>query len=147
MLLKSILFGVFGVMQFVYVVRGSKNTLLSTYCVHYCCSSMFCFSEMRRFLQSSSLWEARCALIASYPVHCDWPNTSNVWRKCYSPYHVVCDAVSRRDETITIKPLLKTDVWIVSSKIIKFQNLLTSEAPDCYCGVGIAPLYSIYNHS
>ncbi len=27
--------------------------------------------------------------LASYPVHCDWPNTSSVWRKCYAPYHVV----------------------------------------------------------
>ncbi len=27
--------------------------------------------------------------LASYPVHCDWPNTSSVWRKRYSPYHVM----------------------------------------------------------
>ncbi len=39
MLLKITLFGVFGVMQCVYVVRGSKNTLFSTYC---CQSSVVC---------------------------------------------------------------------------------------------------------
>ncbi len=25
--------------------------------------------------------------LTSYPVHCDWPNTSSVWRKRYAPYH------------------------------------------------------------
>ncbi len=26
--------------------------------------------------------------LASYPVCCDWPNTSSVWRKCCVPYHI-----------------------------------------------------------
>ncbi len=40
--------------------------------------------------------------------------------------------------------LLKTRVWIVSSKFFKWENVLTrceSEASDCPCKVGIAPLY------
>ncbi len=39
---------------------------------------------------------------------------------------------------------LKTRVWIVSGKFFKYENILTgceSEAPDCPCKVGIAPLY------
>ncbi len=37
--------------------------------------------------------------------------------------------------------LLKTHVWIVSSKFFKYRNILTSEAPDCPCNIKIAPLY------
>ncbi len=150
---------------------------------------MLRLSETRRFLQSSSFWEAR--LIGQL--------SSALWLAEYlkrvtemlrpSPY---CDGVSRRDETKTIKPitneafvassgdiitdyndlyclitcrvashhvnitmsafvigemtnnkhyskLLKTRVWIVRSR-----NVLTgceSEASDCPCKVGIAPLY------
>ncbi len=42
---------------------GVPRTGLRTTAVHYCCSSMLRLSETRRFLQSSSFWEARCALI------------------------------------------------------------------------------------
>ncbi len=161
-----------------------KKTHYFPHTVHYCCSSMFRLSETRRFLQSSSFWEARCALIGQL--------SSVLWfaeyLKCVmeilrpSPN---CDAVSRRAETKTIKPivneafvassgdiitdynglyclftsafvigettnnkrystLLKTHVWIVSGKFFKYENMLTgceSEAPDCPCKVGIAPLY------
>ncbi len=65
---------------------------------------MLCLSETRRFLQSSSFWEARCALISQL--------SSALWLAEYLkrvtemlrplPY---CDAVSRHDETKTIKPL------------------------------------------
>ncbi len=147
------------------------------------------FYKAHRSEKRGVLW------LASYPVRCDWPNTSSVRRKCYTPLPC-CDAVSRRDETKTIKPiideafvassgdiitdyndlyglfthhvtlrcinitmsafvfvetpnkcystLLKTRVWIVSSKFFKYENILTgceSEAPDCSCKVGIAPLY------
>ncbi len=166
-----------------------KNTLFSTYCT----LLLLLYappSETRRFLQSSSFWEARCALIGQL--------SSALWLAeylkretemlCPSPY---CNAVSRRNKTKTIKPiineafvassgdiitdyndlyclftrrvascrvnitmsafvigemtnnkhystLLKTRVWIVRSR-----NVLTgfeSEAPDCPCKVGIAPL-------
>ncbi len=42
--------------------------------------------------------------------------------------------------------LLKTRVWIVSNKFFKYGNVLTgceSEAPDCPCDVGFAPLNCI----
>ncbi len=43
--------------------------------------------------------------------------------------------------------LLKDRVWIVSRKFFKYKNNLIgceSEAPDCPCNVGIAPLYSVH---
>ncbi len=43
---------------------------------------------------------------------------------------------------------LKTYVWIVSSKIFQYQKVFTgceSEAPDCPCDIGIAPLYSVHS--
>ncbi len=46
--------------------------------------------------------------------------------------------------------LLKTCIWIVSSKLFKYENILTgceSEALDCPCKVGIAPLYSVHSYS
>ncbi len=158
---------------------------------------MLRLSETRRFLQSSSFWEARCALIGQL--------SSALWlaeylKRVTEMLHPLpcCDAVSRRDETKTIKPtineafvafsediitdyndlyciftrcaaprkhntmsafvivetpnkhystLLKTRVWIVSSKFFKYRNVLTgceSEAPDCPCDVAIAPLYSVH---
>ncbi len=39
---------------------------------------------------------------------------------------------------------LKTSVCIVNGKFFKYKNILTgfeTEAPDCPCKVGIAPLY------
>ncbi len=69
--------------------------------VHYCCSSMLCLSETCRFLQSSSFWEARYALIGQLSIA--------LWLAEYLkrvmemlrtlPY---CDGVSRCNETKTI---------------------------------------------
>ncbi len=151
---------------------------------------MLRLSEMPWFLQSSSFWEARRALIGQL--------SSALWLARYLKREMemlrpsaYCDAVSRLDETKTIKPiineafvassgdiftdyndlyclfkhlnitmsafvigemtnnkhystLLKTRIWIVSGKFFKYENVLTgceSEAPDCPCKVGIAPLY------
>ncbi len=193
-LLKRTLFCVFGVMQCVYA-RFKKHYFPHT--VHYCFSSMLRLSEMCRFLQSTSFWEARCTPIGQL--------SSALWSAEYLKRVTemlrplpCCDAVSWRDETKTIKPiineefvafsediitdyndlyclftrcatsrkhntmsafvivetpnkhystLLKTRVWIVSSKFFKYRNVLTgseSEASDCPCDVGIAPLYSVH---
>ncbi len=111
-LLKRTLFCVFGVMQCVYVVRGSKNTLFSTYCT----LLLLLYappSETRKFLQSSLFWEARCALIGQL--------SSALWlAECLkretemlrpSPY---CDGLSWQDETKTIKPITN-DTFVASS--------------------------------
>ncbi len=41
------------------------------------------FYKAHRSEKRGVLW------MASYPVRCDWLNTSSVWRKCYAPSHVV----------------------------------------------------------
>ncbi len=79
---------------------------------------------MRRFLQSSSLWEARRALMTSYPVRCDWPNTSSVMEMLHPLLY--CDAVSRRDDTKTIKPITNEAFVASSEDIITDYN-------DLYC--------------
>ncbi len=123
-------------------------------------------NERRLFLQSSSFWEARCALIGQL--------SSALWLaeylKCETemlrllPY---CDAVSWNDETKTIKPIINGAFVASSGDIITDYNdlycLFTTnnkhyatllktrvwmvsgkffkyETPDCPCKVGIAPL-------
>ncbi len=86
---------------------------------------MLRLSETCRFLQSSSFWEARCALIGQL--------SSALWLAEYlkrememlrpSPY---CDAVSRCDETKTIKPIINEAFVASSGDIITDYN-------DLYC--------------
>ncbi len=102
-----------------------QKTLFFPHTVHYCCSSMLRLSEMRRFLQSSSFWEVRCALIGQL--------SSALWLaeylKCVTemlrplPY---CDAVSRCDDTKTIKPIINETFVASSGDIITDYN-------DLYC--------------
>ncbi len=186
-------------MQCVYVVRGSKNTLFSTYCT------------LLLLLYAPPFWNASTftkLIVLRSEVCSDWPAIQcvvigQIPQACVTEMLrplPCCDAVSRCDETKTIKPtineafvafsediitdyndsyglftrcaaspkhntsasvivetpnkhcstLLKTRVWIVSCKFFKYRNVLTgceSEAPDCPCDVGIAPLYSVDSHS
>ncbi len=81
----------------------SPGAGLGTPAVDYCCSSMPRLSETHRFLQNSSFWEPRHALIGQL--------SSVLWLAEYltretemlrpSPY---CDVVSRRDEPKTTSP-------------------------------------------
>ncbi len=78
-------------------------------------------SETHRFLQSSSFWEARRALIGQL--------SSVLWLAEYLkrepemlrplPY---CDAVSRRDDTKTIKPIINEAFVASSGDIITDYN-------------------------
>ncbi len=80
-------------------------------------------SETRQFLQSSSFWEARRAVIGQI--------SSALWLDEYlereaemlrpSPY---CDAVSRHDETKTIKPIINEAFVAFSGDIITGYNEL-----------------------
>ncbi len=82
-------------------------------------------SETCRFLQSSTFWEARHALIGQL--------SSALWLAKYlkretemlrpSPY---CDAVSRRDDTKTIKPIINEAFVASNGDIITNYN-------DLYC--------------
>ncbi len=77
------------------------------------------FYKAHRSEKRGVLW------LASYPVCCDWPNTSSVWWKCYIPLPY-CDAVSQRDETKTIKPIINEAFVASSGDIITDYN-------DLYC--------------
>ncbi len=82
---------------------------------------MLRLSETHRFLQSSSFWEARCALIGQL--------SSALWLAEYLkrvtemlrhlPY---CDAVSQCDETKTIKPTINEAFVTFSKDIITDYN-------------------------
>ncbi len=79
--------------------------------VHYSCSSMPRLSETHRFLQSSSFWEARCALIGQL--------SSALWLAEYLKRVMemlrplpCCDAVSRHDDTKTIKPTINIETYL-----------------------------------
>ncbi len=128
---------IFSIISTYVILKGSygvakKNIILCIWCnamclwfkdqkthyfphtVHYCCSSMLSLSETRWFLQSSSFWEARRALIGQL--------SGALWLAEYlkretemlrpSPYY---DAVSRRNETKTIKPIINTWVEILKT--------------------------------
>ncbi len=102
-----------------------KKTHYFPHTVHYCCSSMLRLSETCRFLQSSSFWEARCALIGQL--------SSALWLAKYlkremkilrpSPY---CDVVSRREYTQKKQQHYKPGIDASSGDIIADSN-------DLYC--------------
>ncbi len=78
-LLKSTLFCVFGVMQ---CLHGLRFKIQIIFHITYIIVALFCpaflkhihFYKAHRFEKRGVLW------LASYPVHCDWSNTSSVWR-------------------------------------------------------------------
>ncbi len=83
---------------------------------------MLRLSETRTFLQSSSFWEARWALIGQL--------SSALWLAeylkrvmemlCPLPY---CDGVSRRNDTKTIKPIINEAFVAFSADIITDNDL------------------------
>ncbi len=83
------------------------------------------------FLKCASSYKAHCSKkravlwLASKPVCCDWPYTSSVRRKCYTPLPY-CDIVSRHDDTKTIKPIINESFVASSGDIITYYN-------DLYC--------------
>ncbi len=82
-------------------------------------------SETCRFLQSSSFWKARCALIGQL--------SSALWLAEYLKHEMDmlhpsphCDAVCRRDDTKTIKPIINEALVASSGDIITDYNDLLS---------------------
>ncbi len=102
-----------------------KKTHYFPHTVHNCCFSMLCLSETRKFLQSSSFWEARRALIGQLSSAL-WL-AENLKRETEMlrplPY---CDAVSRNGETKTIKHIINEAFVASSGDIITDGN-------DLYC--------------
>ncbi len=83
--------------------------------MYYCCSVFLkrtdCY-KAHRSEKRGVLW------LASYPVRCDWPNTSSVKRKCY---RIV---MPMRDETKTIKPNINEAFVASTGDIITDYNNL-----------------------
>ncbi len=102
-----------------------KNTLFSTYCTLLLRLYALPFWNTSIFHKAHHSDKRDVLWLASYPVRCDWPNTSSVRRKCYAllPYW---DAVSRRDDTKTIKPIINRAFVASSVDIITDYN-------DLYC--------------
>ncbi len=61
--------------------------------------------------------------MASYPVRCDWSNTSDGRRKCYAPFGIVMPCLV---DTKTIKPIINEAFVASSGDIITDYN-------DLYC--------------
>ncbi len=68
--------------------RLKKNIIFHILCIIVAplCSAFLKCADLYKAHRSEKwgvLW------LASYPVLCDWLNTSRMWQKCYAPYHVV----------------------------------------------------------
>ncbi len=120
-LLKRTLFYVFGVMQCVYAVLRFKKHII--FHILYIIVAPLCSAFLKRvdFYKAHRSEKRGVLWLASYPVRCDWPNTSSAWRKCYAPLPY-CDAVSWRDDTKTIKPIINEAFVPSSGDIITDYN-------------------------
>ncbi len=76
------------------------------------------FYKAHRSEKRGVLW------LASYPVRCDWPNTSSMRRKCYAPHRIVMPCPGAT--TKTIKPIINEAFVASSGDIITDYN-------DLYC--------------
>ncbi len=134
MLLKRILFCVFGEMQCFYGLRGSRLKKPIIFHIQYIIVAPLCPAVLKRvhFLQSSSFWEARCSLIGQL--------TSALWLAEYLKHETeilralpYCKATSRlfyslwsrHDETKTIEPAIKRHV--------AFSEDIITDYNDLYC--------------
>ncbi len=95
-----------------------QKTQYFPHTVHHCCSSMLRLSETRRFLQSSSFWEARRALIGQLSSALCLAEylKRETEMLCPSPY---CDATCRHDKTKTIKPIIN-EAFVAFSEDINY---------------------------
>ncbi len=96
--------------------------------VHYCCSSMLRLSETCWFLQSSSFWEARCTLIDQLSSALCLAEYLKHVTEMLCPL-LCCDAVSWRDETKTIKPIINEAFVASSGDIITAYTVFLRIAP------------------
>ncbi len=107
-MLKITLFCVFGVMQCIYVVQGSK-THYFPHTVHYCCSSMPRLSETR--VQIFPIFTNLIVLRSE--VYSDWPAIQCV---VIGQIPKVCDG--NGNETKPIKPIMNEAFVAFSEDII-----------------------------
>ncbi len=132
MLLKRTLFCVWCNVMCLCSLRLKKHYLRHT--VPYCCSFMLRLSETRRFLRSSSFWEARRAVIGQL--------SSALWLAEYFKRvtemlrPLPCyDVMARHDDTKTIKPTINKAFAAFSENVIPDYNdlyhLFTSHVASC----------------
>ncbi len=85
-------------------------------------TSPFCSAFLKRidFYKANRSEKRGVLWLASFPVRCDWLNTSSVWWKCSAPYHVVmpCPGATRQ----TIKPTINEAFVAFSEDIITDYN-------------------------
>ncbi len=108
-----------------------KNTLFSTYCTLLLLLYVR-LSEKQRFLQSSSFWEARRALIGQLYGALWLTEYLNHVMEMLRP-SLYRDAVSRRDDTKTIKPITNETFVTSSGDIITDYNDLYCHYHVCIC--------------
>ncbi len=101
-----------------------KKTHYFSHIVQYCCSSMLRFSETHRFLQSSSIWEARRDLIGQLSGALWLAEYLNRVTEILRP-SAYCDAQSWWDDTKTIKPIINEAFVASSEDIITDYNDFT----------------------
>ncbi len=113
-------------------LRGSrfKKTHYFPHTVNYFCSSMLRFSKTEH--------RGNLIVMTHTVFLCIAPRKHNTMSE-----FVIVETLNKRYST-----LLKTHIWIVSRKFFKYRNYrligCESEAPDCPCNIGIAPLYSVH---
>ncbi len=134
-----------GLPSFRILLKGSydvakKNIILSMWCNAMCLCGLrfkkhiifhilyiivapFCSAFLKRadFYKAHRSEKRGVLWLASYPVRCDWPNTSSVRRKCYRIVMRV-----RRDDTKTIKPIINEAFVASIGDVITDYN-------DLYC--------------
>ncbi len=71
-------------MQCLHGLRWKKTTFSSyrTLLLLFSAPPLWNVPIFTKLKKKSVLW------LANYPVHCDWSNTSSVWWKCYTLYHI-----------------------------------------------------------
>ncbi len=123
---------------------AKKNITLCIWCIAMClCGLRFkkhiifhimyiivaplCFAFMKRvYFYKAHRSEKRGMLwLASYPVRCDWPNTSSVRQKCYAPYHIVMPFPGATTQK-QLKP-------IINEAFVAFSEVIITDYNDLYC--------------
>ncbi len=89
--------------------------------VHYFCSSIPAFLKHVDFYKAHRSEKRGVLWLASYPVHCDWPNTSSMWQKCYAPYRILMPCPGAKTHK-KINPIIN-EVFVASDgEIITYYN-------------------------
>ncbi len=114
-----------------------KKTQYFPHTVHYCCS---CPAFLKRddFYKAHRSEKRGMLWLANYLVHCDWPDTSSVWQKCYTPYHIWKHTASPRhgggnNTTARIKVMhsLCVNIWALCKSSLwlygNFTDLIYSQ--------------------